>query len=69
MLEFDWGHLSSLNQILQVDTLEIALREQLDLVEKLFIVESTVSHRGVSACIELNIYVLGKIEVNYLGCM
>ena len=32
----------------EADVLEIALREQLDLVDKVFLVESTVSHRGVS---------------------
>ena len=30
----------------EVDTLEIALREQLDIVDKMFIVESTVTHKG-----------------------
>ena len=33
----------------EVDTLEIALREQLGLVDKLFIVESSVTHKGVSS--------------------
>jgi len=33
--------------LLQVDLLEIALREQQDLVEKIFLVEATVNHRGV----------------------
>ena len=32
----------------EVDTLEIALKEQLDLVTTVFIVESTRTHRGVS---------------------
>ena len=32
----------------EVDTLEIALREQLKFVEKVFIVESTLTHKGVS---------------------
>ena len=32
----------------EVDTLEIALREQLTLVDKVFIVESTLTHKGVS---------------------
>ena len=32
----------------EVDTLEIALREQQDMVEKIFIVESSFSHKGVS---------------------
>ena len=31
----------------EVDTLEIALREQLSLVDKVFIVESSVTHKGV----------------------
>ena len=33
--------------LLQVDLLEIALREQHDLVEKIFLVEATANHRGV----------------------
>ena len=32
----------------EVDTLEIALREQMDLLDKIFIVESTLTHKGVS---------------------
>ena len=31
----------------EVDTLEIALREQLDLLDKVFLVESTVTNKGV----------------------
>ena len=31
----------------EVDVLEIALREQQDLVDKIFLVESSASHRGV----------------------
>ena len=31
----------------EVDTLEIALREQSDLVDKIFVVESTFTHKGV----------------------
>ena len=31
----------------EVDTLEIALREQLNFVDKVFIVESTLTHKGV----------------------
>ena len=31
----------------EVDTLEIALREQQDLVDKIFLVESSATHRGV----------------------
>ena len=31
----------------EVDTLEISLREQLDLVDKVFLVESTVTNKGV----------------------
>ena len=31
----------------EVDTLEIALREQMDLLDKIFIVESTITHKGV----------------------
>ena len=32
----------------EVDTLEIALREQQDLVDKIFIVEATTTTKGVS---------------------
>ena len=32
----------------QVDTLEIALRDHLDIVDKVFLVEATKSHKGVS---------------------
>ena len=32
----------------EVDTLEIALKEQQDMVDKIFIVESSVSHKGVN---------------------
>ena len=32
----------------EVDTLEIALREQIELVDKVFIVESSLTHKGVS---------------------
>ena len=31
----------------EVDTLEIALKEQMDVLDKIFIVESTVTHKGV----------------------
>ena len=31
----------------EVDTLEIALREQMDLLDKIFIVESTLTNKGV----------------------
>ena len=31
----------------EVDTLEIALREQCELVDKIFLVESTYTHQGV----------------------
>ena len=31
----------------EVDTLEIALREQLDLLDKVFLVESTITNKGV----------------------
>ena len=31
----------------EMDILEIALREQQDLVDKIFLVESSASHRGV----------------------
>ena len=32
----------------KVDLLEIALREQQDLVERIFLVEATANHRGVN---------------------
>ena len=32
----------------EVDTLEIALREQMELVDKIFVVESNFTHKGVS---------------------
>jgi hypothetical protein len=35
----------------EADTLEIALRDQLDLVDWFFIVESTVTHKGVRLCL------------------
>ena len=35
----------------KVDVLEIALREQLDLVDHVFIVEATVTHKGVRTTI------------------
>ena len=31
----------------EVDTLEIALKEQQDMLEKVFLVESSLSHKGV----------------------
>ena len=31
----------------EADTIEIALHEQLDLVDKIFVVEATVTHKGV----------------------
>ena len=40
----------------EVDTLEIALREQQDLFDKIFIVEATTTTKGVSL-----IFYLGKI--------
>ena len=33
--------------VVQVDVLEIALREQLDMVDKIFIVEATTTTKGV----------------------
>ena len=32
----------------EVDTLEIALREQIDLIDRVFLVESTKTHKGVN---------------------
>ena len=32
----------------EVDTLEIALREQQDMVDTIFLVESSLSHKGVT---------------------
>ena len=37
----------------QVDTLEIALREQLGMVDAIFLVESVLTHKGVSNSIYL----------------
>ena len=39
----------------EVDTLEIALQEQQDLVDKIFIVESSASHKGVGQSKVINI--------------
>ena len=38
----------------EVDTLEIALKQQQDLVDKIFILESSFTHRGVSSTTECN---------------
>ena len=38
----------------EVDTLEIALKQQQDLVDKIFILESSFTHRGVSSTTEYN---------------
>ena len=35
----------------EVDTLEIALREQMDLLDKIFLVESVLTHKGVSEAV------------------
>ena len=32
----------------QVDTLELVLREQQEMVDRIFLVESVLTHRGVS---------------------
>ena len=49
----------------EVDTLEIALREQLTLVDKVFIVESTLTHKGVSfiSLIPFTLNVAGKLMI------
>jgi hypothetical protein len=44
----------------EVDTLEIALREQLQLVEKVFLVESTKTHKGVSFFSSSNVFTNSK---------
>ena len=44
---FNWNLSRTECLLLQVDLLEIALREQHDLVEKIFLVEATANHRGV----------------------
>ena len=36
----------------EVDTMEVALKEQQDLVDKIFIVESSATHKGVSRIYE-----------------
>ena len=59
---FAWNVAMSVNHFFKADTLEIALREQLDLVENLFIVESTVSHRGVSKWVEMIFNAEGKFK-------
>ena len=41
--------------MLQVDLLEIALWEQHDLVEKIFLVEATANHRGVHLMIMMSL--------------
>ena len=40
----------------QVDDLEIALREQADLVDKIFLVESTITHQGVGCAVPTHAY-------------
>ena len=57
----------------EVDILEIALKQQQDLVDKIFLVESTKSHRGVrfylnisrilSNFLEFKTIDVGKIEI------
>ena len=39
----------------EVDTLEVALKEQQDMVDKIFIVESSATHKGVSYSIFLKL--------------
>ena len=39
----------------EVDTLEVALKEQQDMVDKIFIVESSVTYKGVSKGVLLNL--------------
>ena len=39
----------------EVDTLEVALKEQQDMVDMIFIVESSVAYKGVSKGIFLNL--------------
>ena len=39
----------------EADTLEVALKEQQDMVDKIFIVESSATYKGVSIRIFLNI--------------
>ena len=41
---------------MQVDDLEIALREQADLVNKIFLVESTITHQGVGCVVQTHAY-------------
>ena len=40
--------------VVKVDVLEIALREQLDMVDKIFIVEATTTTKGVRTRLEIS---------------
>ena len=48
----------------EVDTLEIALREQLTLVDKVFIVESSVTHKGVRLSTLILLLMLDHNHIN-----
>ena len=41
----------------EVDTLEIALRQQQDMVDKIFLIESSFTHRGVSSRYKTETYI------------
>ena len=42
----------------KVDVLEIALREQLEMIDQVFIVEATVTHKGVSEALTYKMILL-----------
>ena len=50
-----------------VDTLEIALREQIDLVNKVFLVESTKTHKGVNIKKRLNLLLSKTFSIRNLS--
>ena len=52
----------------EADVLEIALRQQHDLVDKIFLVESTQSHRGVSAWSRGDIFLTERLHSRLQKC-
>ena len=48
----------------EADVLEIALQQQHDLVDKIFLVESTQSHRGVGHCMNMNIPTINSQQIH-----
>ena len=52
----------------ELDVLEIALREQQDLVDKIFLVESSATHRGVSLRVTATFHFsLADTKTSHLG--